>query len=216
MAKFPALVTLDDGRRFLAIWNAGSDLAWHQIFEHEADRSAAWDQINLGTASWDQPSLSPDDVFGILRTSEDANADGWRVRVSPRRMLIVGPLSWPDMIEHQDPITRLIDHHREAEFQIPQAASALFVAAYPGGIVYADRRCETHGDYKQAGFLPYATLQLKLDQQCPADLRPLITAHALSIQRRAGEEFQVSTAGQTVGLGTALDPDQILEMRKGA
>lgn len=119
MAKFPAVVALDDGRRFLAIWNDTVSRAWHQLFETQDQRSAAWDQINAGTASWDQPDLNADDIFGILRTSDTPGASGWRVRVSVRRMVIVGPMSWPNEADYEDPATGLMDHDRHGEFGIP-------------------------------------------------------------------------------------------------
>lgn len=77
----------------------------------------------------------------------------------------------------------------------------LFVGVYPTGIVYADRSREEHGDYKRLAFLPYRTLELEWSKGVPADLKKRIESDARVIQARRGEEFQVSTAGQTVRLG---------------
>jgi CO dehydrogenase/acetyl-CoA synthase beta subunit len=74
---------------------------------------------------------------------------------------------------------------------------------YPTGIVYADRFVEEGGDYKRLAFLPYATLQLDVRKSCPQDLRKQIEEDASKIQARRGERFEVSTAGQSVVLGSA-------------
>lgn len=79
--------------------------------------------------------------------------------------------------------------------------SRLFVGVYPAGIVYADRKREKHGDYARCAFLDYATLTLEVEKDCPAKLREEITLDAAKIQARRGQEFQVSTCGQTVLLG---------------
>jgi len=77
----------------------------------------------------------------------------------------------------------------------------LFIGIFPCGIAYADRHREKHGDYARLAFLPYDTLQLEVEQDCPADLRTLIEADAASIQSRRGDLFQISSCAQTVTLG---------------
>lgn len=77
----------------------------------------------------------------------------------------------------------------------------LFSGCYPCGIVYADRHREKHGDYARLAFLPYSTLELEIEADCPAELRVRIEADAAHIQSRRGERFQVSSSGQTVMLG---------------
>lgn len=77
----------------------------------------------------------------------------------------------------------------------------LFVGVYPTGISYADRSREEHGDYKRLAFLPFRTLELEWSRGVPADLRRQVEAHARTVQARRGEDFEVSTAGQTVRLG---------------
>ncbi len=77
----------------------------------------------------------------------------------------------------------------------------LFIGIFPGGIAYADRHREKDGDYARLAFLPYDTLQLKVEEDCPSDLQAVIEADAAAIQSRRGELFQVSSSGQTVRLG---------------
>ena len=77
----------------------------------------------------------------------------------------------------------------------------LFVGVYPAGISYADRSREKHGDYARCAFLPFRSLVLEVESDCPKALRALIEADAARIQARRGELFEVSASGQTVRLG---------------
>jgi hypothetical protein len=82
----------------------------------------------------------------------------------------------------------------------------LFVGVFPGGLSYCDRTREEHGDYVKLAFLPYATLKLewhRASSNIPRALWNEIKEHAIGIQARRGEAFQVSTTGQTVILGSA-------------
>jgi hypothetical protein len=81
------------------------------------------------------------------------------------------------------------------------AGEQLFIGVFSTGIAYADRTIERHGDYKKLAFLPFNTLELMIEKDCPADLRVLIVADAATIQARRGERYQVTTSGQTVLLG---------------
>ena len=83
-----------------------------------------------------------------------------------------------------------------------QKLPRLFIGVFPCGISYADRHHEEHGDYKSLAFLPYGSLILEFRKGCPAELRAEITADAAAIQARKGEQYQVSTCGQTVLLGS--------------
>lgn len=85
-----------------------------------------------------------------------------------------------------------------------QARARLFAGSYPCGIVYADRGRERAGDYARCAFLSYATLELEMESDCPRPLADLIRKDAAKVQARAGEAYQVSTAGQTVQLGDAM------------
>ena len=86
---------------------------------------------------------------------------------------------------------------------VPQG-HRLFVGVFPGGLVYADRWAEQHGDYKRLAFLPYATLALQVEPDCPPDLRTEIETAAATIIAQRGQPFQVSACGQTVILGHDL------------
>jgi hypothetical protein len=75
----------------------------------------------------------------------------------------------------------------------------IFIGKYPAGLVYSDRKRERAGDYAKLAFLPYSTLKLEVEKDCPTDLRAQIEQHAA--QYKPGQVLQVSTAGQTVTLG---------------
>lgn len=78
----------------------------------------------------------------------------------------------------------------------------LFVGVFPAGIVYADRCHEVNNDYKRLAFLPYSTLELQLEADCPPCLIHQIQEDAASY--KAGEQFSVSASGQTVMLGSGV------------
>lgn len=80
----------------------------------------------------------------------------------------------------------------------------LFVGLYPGGVVYADRGREVHGDYARLAVLGYRKLELAIEKDCPQELRLLIEADAATFQARRGQQLEISTAGQTVLLGSDL------------
>ena len=80
----------------------------------------------------------------------------------------------------------------------------LFMGVFPGGISYADRSREEHGDYMSIAFLDFATLTLTWRNNCPPEMRERIETDAAEIQAREGELYQVSTVGQTVRLGSGL------------
>lgn len=91
----------------------------------------------------------------------------------------------------------------------------LFVGAYPTGWVYADKKVAKNHDYKTVAFLPFDTLELDLYKDCPADLAKYIKQDARALQMRIGEEFQITTSGQTILLGSAFASfDEILRSRK--
>lgn len=87
--------------------------------------------------------------------------------------------------------------------ETPQPKDRLFIGVYPGGIVYADRGREEHGDYARLAFLPFDTLKLDIASNCPLDLKERIEADASRIQLQRGKQFRISTAGQTVMLGAS-------------
>jgi hypothetical protein len=84
---------------------------------------------------------------------------------------------------------------------LPQEADPLFIGLFPGGVSYANRNVEEDGDYKRLAFLPYDTLALEVQKDCPPELRHRIVEDAKTIQARRGQPFRISTCGQTVRLG---------------
>lgn len=86
----------------------------------------------------------------------------------------------------------------------PELDERIFVGIFSTGIGYADRKREEHGDWKRLAMLFYSDLRAEIAPDCPPDLRAQILAHMAPIQARRGEQFQISTAGQTITLGYAL------------
>ena len=84
------------------------------------------------------------------------------------------------------------------------AGEQLFIGVFSTGIAYADRTIERHGDYKKLAFLPFNTLELMIEKDCPADLRVLIVADAAAIQARRGDTQGALTA---YGHAVALSPE---------
>ena len=84
----------------------------------------------------------------------------------------------------------------------------IFVATMATGIGYADRTQEEHGDWKRLGHLFYSDLRAEIAEDCPSELEEEIRAHMAQIQARKGEQYQISTSGQTITLGHALLRDQ--------
>lgn len=78
----------------------------------------------------------------------------------------------------------------------------LFIGVYPAGLVYADRSKELHGDYARVAFLPYDTLELRIDAP-RSELLPEVLKDAATLQAKSGELYEVSACGQTVLLGSA-------------
>lgn len=77
----------------------------------------------------------------------------------------------------------------------------LFIGVFPTGIGYADRTVERDGDFARLGFLSFRTLDLEIEDDCPEDLASDVRRHAATIQAMRGQDYQVSTVGQTVRLG---------------
>lgn len=78
----------------------------------------------------------------------------------------------------------------------------LFCGVFPGGLVFADRGREKNGDYARLAFMPYSTLEVKIEPDCPKALVPLIQESVRGMQARRGEEFPLSTCGQSIILGS--------------
>ena len=74
----------------------------------------------------------------------------------------------------------------------------LFIGIYPCGIVYADRS----SNYLRLAFLPYKTLELEFKAaRMTAEMRQAIEADAATLQARRGEQYEITSSGQTVMLG---------------
>ena len=76
----------------------------------------------------------------------------------------------------------------------------LFIGSYPAGIVYADRTRKKGGDYARAAFLPYDTLKLDIEDDCPADLAERIKEHAAGYKK--GDAYKIATCGPEITLGS--------------
>ena len=82
---------------------------------------------------------------------------------------------------------------------------ALFAGVFPTGISYCDRTREKDGDYLKLAFLSFHTLDLIfIGDRCSAALRATIEANAAVIQARQGQQYPVSSSGQTVTLGRGV------------
>jgi hypothetical protein len=91
---------------------------------------------------------------------------------------------------------------KHAKKKFTSAADRLFIGVMPTGFSYADKQRERHGDYMSIARLPFSTLELEWSPgPHPAELRKLVEQHAAGIVKRRGQEYQVSTSGQTVTLG---------------
>lgn len=77
----------------------------------------------------------------------------------------------------------------------------VFCGVFPTGISWADRTREEFSDYKKLAFLPFSTLVLEFQPDCPPDILAWIAKSARYYQDRRGEQFRVSQCGQTVTLG---------------
>lgn len=82
-----------------------------------------------------------------------------------------------------------------------QTNGRVFCGVRPGGIVWADRQRLNGGDYSSLAFLPYDTLELKLQPDCPQELRAEITAAAAIVQAKRGTWYYIPSCRQSVLLG---------------
>lgn len=94
--------------------------------------------------------------------------------------------------------------HRGDSIEPRPVNERLFIGVFPAALSYADRKREENNDYKRLAILPYSTLELEIEKDCPAELAEEIKQHAATIQAKRGQHFQISSCGQTVILGSAL------------
>lgn len=83
---------------------------------------------------------------------------------------------------------------------VPPSSDRLFIGMYPTGVVYADRSREISGDYVRLAFMPYDTLNVRIDRNCPPDLREEIRAEAKRFQDKQGESIPIG--GGYIHLGS--------------
>lgn len=84
-----------------------------------------------------------------------------------------------------------------SQFECPE----LFIGVFPTGWIFCDRSIEKHGDYLHVAFQPFDTLQVKYRNDCPYNMRMTIESVAYEHFQMSGQEYQVSTSGQTRLLG---------------
>lgn len=68
----------------------------------------------------------------------------------------------------------------------------LFVGCFPTGFSFADRSRERHGDYVKLARIPYTTLEIEWEKDCPAEFKPLIEAQAADLRSRRGESYPIA------------------------
>ena len=81
----------------------------------------------------------------------------------------------------------------------------LFIGHVPTGLIYCDRSREVAGDYARVANLFWADLTFIPAKGAKGELLRRARQHAASYQARRGELEQVSSSGQTVLLGWALE-----------
>lgn len=113
---------------------------------------------------------------------------------------------WSELHQLTNEAFGLIDAAEATSVATDPDGDRLFIGCLGVGISYADRHREKHGDYARLAFLSLGTLELTVEDDCPAELRAEIESHAATIQAKRGEQYQVSTSGQTVTLGFACAP----------
>jgi hypothetical protein len=91
-----------------------------------------------------------------------------------------------------------------AKKQVTPPIDRVFCALFPVGVVWSDRFVDLDGDYKRLARMPYDTLELQFEADCPYELRAEVTSQAKFYQDRRGQEYQVTRSGQTVVLGSAI------------
>lgn len=82
-------------------------------------------------------------------------------------------------------------------------AARLFQGVYSCGIVYADRAVERDNDYRRLAFLPYDTLQMDYEKDCPDMWRPLLEQKAAEMLARAGQRFALAQ-NMSITLGSKI------------
>lgn len=160
-----------------------------------------------------QRTLEPDETAIVIRTLAKHDIE---LKVFPapgdEGFLIyadIGRASWhcvPHAADRDEQrLQRYLEFCQGDEVDVPlefTRPDALFIGVQAHRIVYCDRTREKDRDYLKLAFLPYDTLELKFYNESMSDeLRQAILDDAAQLQARRGEQFQISTSGQTVTLG---------------
>ncbi|WP_298841699.1 hypothetical protein [uncultured Salinicola sp.] len=88
--------------------------------------------------------------------------------------------------------------------QIATKPDPVFLCVMPTGWWWSDRTREEDGDYVQLAFLSFSSLELKIFDNCRDEWRERITSRAAEFQSMKGQDYQISSSGQTIRLGYAL------------
>lgn len=83
--------------------------------------------------------------------------------------------------------------------------SEIFSCIMATGFWWSDKSREEHGDYAKLAFLPFSNLELEFFSACTPSQKEIILKSAKKYQDLRGEKYQISTAGQMVTLGYALE-----------
>lgn len=155
-------------------------------------------ELTENPSAWGDPTQNPYEVRSASGLEGVfANEDDAEFHASELRREGVGGVS----VGRRKKATRPMAAPRYRVQQNP-SPGRLFAGVYPTGIVYADREREIDGDYMRVAFLPYSTLELQwAPGQHPRELRDEVELDAARLQSMRGQEFQVSTSGQTITLG---------------
>lgn len=193
--------------------------------QNPAGRSPGWEHASRTITSMAQniESIGVDGCNSLLKyvaVLVDGVSYGWLLRCEPNGRDVTVELTdgtvekfdaqqvWPMAGRVPESPTLLalrakwkVEDEEEARGR-GNPSSRLFSGVYPTGIVYADKARERDGDYLRVAFLPFSTLQLEWSPgQHPAELRAEIERDAAEVIARRGEQYPVSSSGQTVTLG---------------
>lgn len=126
-----------------------------------------------------------------------------RFGVDPDKGLVdgnVGPVL-PNTAEVRSALQKA---HFTPPTQVKAEDDPIFLALMPTGWWWTDRTREEHGDYAKLAFLSFSKLELEIFKGCPADLKKRIENEAANFQSMKGQDYRISTTGQTIRLGHAL------------
>lgn len=160
-----------------------------------------------GGHDWKNGSVHVTGGIDQLRPATEQDFADYRVECPPGfRMVTAEELDTyrimsPIRPEPEEPTGASVPNEEPA---MTEENDRLFVCVMGTGISWADRKVHEHGDYKRLAFLTFSNLELEIVPGCPNDLRVRIEDYAAKVKARRGQQYQVSTSGQTITLGYAL------------